>query len=58
MPNIVTEQTKLHRDEAQVDRVQQLKPEIVADEQKSDTDDKEAECKESFVGVVGGLLIQ
>ena len=58
MPNIMAEETKLHRDEAQVERIQQLKPEIVYHEQESETDDKEAQGEENLIGIVGRLLIQ
>ncbi len=58
MPNIMAEETKLHRDEAQVERIQKLKPEIVNDEQERYTGDKEAQDKENLIGIVGQLLIQ
>jgi hypothetical protein len=58
MPNIMAEETKLHRNEAQVDRIQKLKPEIVDDEQESYSNDKEAQGKEYLIGIVGRLLIQ
>jgi len=56
MPNIMAEETKLHRDEAQVERIQKLEPESVYDEQEGKTDNEEGQGEENLIGIVGLLL--
>ena len=58
MSNIVAEESKLHGDEAEVDGIEQLKPEGVDGEEENKADDKEGYVEEHFIGVVGRLLIE
>lgn len=58
MPDVMAEQTKLHRDEAHVERKEKQQPEIVNDEQASDAYGKQARGKEKLPGIVGRLLVQ